>query len=146
MIAKLRANPLVEQFMSTDVQTCSAGDSVQRAAQDMAEHDVGDVVVLADDGTVCGIVTDRDITIRAVAKGWDPATTSLDQICTRTVVSAQPRDEAEHAASRMREHGIRRLPVIEKGQVLGFVSLGDLAVARDPDSALADISGQPPTD
>jgi CBS domain-containing protein len=108
----------------------------------MKQHDIGDVIVL-DDSKVCGVVTDRDIVVRALAEGRDPATVKLGDICSRDLVSLAPTDSVEDAVRLMRERAIRRLPVLDKGRPVGMVSIGDLAVERDGDSVLADISVAP---
>jgi len=100
-------------------------------------------VVVVDNGKVCGIVTDRDIVVRAVAQGHDPATTKLRDIGSHDLTTLAPTDTVEHAVQIMREKAIRRLPVVENGKPVGIVSLGDLALERDPDSALGNISAAP---
>ena len=93
---------------------------------------------------VCGIVTDRDIVVRTVAETQDPTITTLADICSHRLLTVTPTDSVEEAVRLMRTHAIRRLPVVEGGQAVGIVSLGDLAVERDPGSALGKISGAPP--
>jgi CBS domain-containing protein len=109
----------------------------------MREQAIGDVIVL-ENNQVCGIVTDRDIVVRSVAEARDPAATTLADICSHAVRTVAPTDSVEQAVQLMRTHAIRRLPVVEDGRAVGLVSLGDLAVAREPDSALGEISAAPP--
>lgn len=130
----------VRELMTQNLQTCPAGTTLDAAAKTMRDADIGDVLVLADDGTVCGVVTDRDITVRAVAEGHDASTVRLDEICSHDLVSVGPDTAAEDAAKIMRDRAVRRLPVIEEGKAVGIVSIGDLAIERDSESALADIS------
>ncbi len=104
----------------------------------MRDRDTGDVVVVADD-EVRGIVTDRDITVRAVADGRGPDT-PLSDVLGGQVVTVAPDDRVENVVDLMREHAVRRIPVIEGGRLAGVISIGDLAIERDSDSALADIS------
>ncbi|WP_055538371.1 CBS domain-containing protein [Streptomyces neyagawaensis] len=106
-------------------------------------EDVGDVLVTVDEQLV-GVLTDRDITLRAVADGVDPLTVSAQAVCTPNPVVIGPDDALSTAVALMRDHAIRRLPVLADGHPVGMVSLGDLAVAQDPDSALADISRAEP--
>lgn len=127
----------------TDPRTCRADRTVDEAAKIMRDEDIGDVIVLDDSGKACGIVTDRDITIRAVAEGRDPSTVRLSDVCSHEIVTAAPDTHAEEAARIMRERAVRRLLVTDDGEPLGVVSIGDLAIERDPDSALADISAAP---
>lgn len=130
----------VREVMSADPRTCSASSTIVQAAQLMRDNDIGDVIVTQDDGTMCGVITDRDIAVRAVANGQDPNTTRLEEICSRQVVSMSPDQDVDEAVRLMRERAIRRLPVCDDGRPIGIVSIGDLAIERDPQSALADIS------
>jgi CBS domain-containing protein len=129
----------VEEIMTHDPRTVDAGDTVVDAARQMRDGDVGDVIVMQG-GQVSGIVTDRAIVIRAVAEGRDPQSTPVGEVCTSDLRSLAPQQSIDEAVQAMREHDIRRLPVVDGGRPIGIVSLGDLAVERDPDSALADIS------
>jgi CBS domain-containing protein len=133
----------VREVMTPNPTAFPANATVGEAARAMRDLDIGDVVVL-DDGEICGIVTDRDIVIRAVADGREPADVRLGEICSRELTTLAPTDDTGDAALRMRERAVRRLPVVEGGRPIGIVSIGDLAVERDPESALADISAAPP--
>jgi CBS domain-containing protein len=117
--------------------------TVAEAARKMRDADIGDVIVL-DDGQLRGIVTDRDIVIRAIADGRDPATVKLGDICSRDLTTLSPTDTVDDAVRLMRDKAIRRLPVVEQGKPVGIVSLGDLAVSQDPHSALGNISAAAP--
>ncbi|GHE99513.1 oxidoreductase [Streptomyces longispororuber] len=133
----------VRDVMTTGVVAVSPDASLVEAAQLMRAQDIGDVVV-ARDGEVLGVLTDRDITVRAVADGADPLTVSAHAVCTPNPVVVGPDDEVSAAVGLMRDHAVRRLPVVEDGRPVGMVSLGDLAVEQDPASALADISRAEP--
>ena len=114
------------------------------AARAMRDEDIGDVVVTAR-GVVAGLATDRDIVVRAVAEGKDPATTRLSDVITEGVVRVRQDASLDDAAELMREHGVRRLLVTDDADhVAGVISLGDLAAARDPASTLGSISSAPP--
>jgi CBS domain-containing protein len=130
--------------MTTNPVTLSATASVIEAAQKMKERDIGDVIVMKDDKQMCGIVTDRDIVVRAIASGRELGKMKLDEVCSRDVTTVAPTDDIEKAIQLMRDKGVRRLPVVENGRPIGIISLGDLAVERDRRSALGDISAQPP--
>ncbi len=117
--------------------------SLVEAAQLMRAQDIGDVLV-AGDGRLIGVLTDRDITLRAVANGADPLTVSAEAVCTPDPVVVGPDDSVAVAVAVMREHAVRRLPVVEDGHAIGMVSLGDLAISENPDSALAEISRAAP--
>ena len=132
----------IESMMTRNPVCLSADASLVDAAKAMDEHNIGDVLVL-DNGTLCGIVTDRDIAIRAVARGNDPASVRLGEICSRDLVTLNAVAAIEDAMVRMREHAIRRMPVLDRGQPVGIVSLGDLAAERDRGSLLGKISTAP---
>ena len=128
----------IGELMSRDPITCPPDAEIRSAAQLMRDRDTGDVVVVAGD-QVRGIVTDRDITVRAVADGRGPDT-PLSDVLSGQVVTVAPDDRVEKVVDLMREHAIRRIPVVEDGRLAGVISIGDLAIERDSDSALADIS------
>jgi CBS domain-containing protein len=133
----------IRDVMTPDPVTVRATSSLQDAAGAMRDANIGDVIVLQDD-QICGILTDRDIVVRAVAEGREPATTKVADICSQELTTVSPTDEVEEAVRLMREKAIRRLPVVEGGKPVGIVSIGDLAVERDPHSALGRISAAPP--
>ena len=132
----------VREVMTPKPVTLDAGSPVSEAARVMNESDIGDVIVL-DNAKICGVVTDRDIVVRVVAEGKDASSTKLADICSRDLVGISPDDTVDEAVRLMRDRAIRRLPVIENGKPVGIVSIGDLAMERDADSALADISAAP---
>ncbi|HEX7096826.1 MAG TPA: CBS domain-containing protein [Acidimicrobiales bacterium] len=115
------------------------------AARAMRDEDIGDVLVM-DGDRICGLVTDRDLVVRGIALEMDPNQTMLDEICSHELVSVSPDQQIEEAAALMRERAVRRLPVVEEGRAVGMVTIGDLAVERDPSSALADITAAPPNE
>jgi CBS domain-containing protein len=133
----------VADVMANDPIVCPPGTTVQDAARRMRDADVGNVLV-GEGSTVEGIVTDRDIVVRALAEGRDPASTTVGEICSGATVTVAPDDAIDRAVQLMREHAVRRLPVVEGGRAVGVVSIGDLARERDERSALADISEAPP--
>jgi CBS domain-containing protein len=115
------------------------------AARAMRDGDFGTVIVLKGEaGSVCGVVTDRDIVIRVVADGRDPKSVKLADICSSDVTTVSPGQSLDDVAEVMREKAIRRVPVVEKGLLVGVVSLGDIAKEKDEGVALADISSAPP--
>ncbi len=133
----------IEDVMTAHPVICSATSPLTEAAQMMRDHDIGDVLVERD-GKLCGLVTDRDIVVRAVADQKDPAATELGDICSKQLVTLAPTDSVKDAVQLMRDKAIRRVPVIDHGKPVGIVSIGDLAIERDGDSALADISAASP--
>ncbi|WP_329013803.1 CBS domain-containing protein [Micromonospora rifamycinica] len=133
----------VGEFMTTRLVTMDGDDTLTAAAQEMRNSAIGDVVVTNGDDVV-GIVTDRDITVRGVAENRDPDRTRLGEITSRDVITVSQHDDAVAAADLMRTYAVRRLPVIDDGRLVGLVSMGDLAVEREPQSVLADISADEP--
>lgn len=132
----------IEEIMTRDPRTVDVNDSVQDAARIMRDDDIGDVVV-TEGGQVTGIVTDRDIVVRGIADGRD-LSAQVGEVCSTGIETIAPDASVDDAVKTMREHDIRRLPVVKDGQPVGIVSLGDLAVEREPDSTLADISAATP--
>lgn len=133
----------VRDVMTKDVVTCQAGDNLAQAARKMRDEDIGAVLVMKD-SKLCGIVTDRDIAIRAVADGKDPNQVKLSEVCSQEVVIITPDKPVNEAVKMMRDKALRRLPVVDGGKPVGVVSLGDLAVDRDGKSVLASISAAEP--
>ncbi|MFL6124695.1 CBS domain-containing protein [Actinophytocola sp.] len=132
---------LVRDLMTSDPVTLPPDTPVRQAARVMREQDIGDVLVVAD-GRLRGIVTDRDIVTRGVADFDDLSTCSLSDVCSDQLLTASPTDEVDTAIARMREAAVRRIPVVRDGEPVGILSIGDAAVDRDPDSALAEISAE----
>jgi CBS domain-containing protein len=112
-------------------------------ARQMRDEDIGAVLVTEDD-RLRGLVTDRDIVVRLVAEGADPNSRSIGDVCSSELVSISPDEHVDQAVQLMRDHAVRRLPVVAEGHTVGIVSLGDLAVEREPESALGDISAADP--
>lgn len=124
----------ITDIMTKDVETCAPELSIQEVASKMLELDVGSIPI-SDGKRLLGIVTDRDIVIRGVA-----SQVSLDspvsQILTSEMVTGTKDMSIEDAAELMSKHQIRRLPILENDQLLGIVSLGDIAVRdRTDDNA-----------
>jgi CBS domain-containing protein len=115
------------------------------ASRAMRDRDIGDVLVATAGGRMCGMLTDRDIVVRAVADGRDMATTSLGEVCTAGLVTIGPEEDVSTAIDLMRHWAIRRLPVVDpvSDRLVGIISLGDLWAREQGDSALADISRAP---
>ncbi|MFV0132406.1 CBS domain-containing protein [Streptomyces sp. HMX87] len=135
----------IRDVMSPATAAVEPMTTVARAARLMRERDVGDVLV-AYDSDLFGVLTDRDIVLRAVADGRDPDDTPVGSVCTPPpVVTLGPDDTTDRAVELMRRHAVHRIPVVERGGCpVGIVSLGDLAAAGEPGSAPADISTAAP--
>ena len=116
----------IREVMTPNPQCVAPGDSIQHAARIMRDLDTGAVPVV-DNGRPVGIITDRDIVIRAVAEDGQLNRTVGD-IVSGNVIFATPEMSTHEAANLMSEYQVRRLPVVENDRIVGIVSLGDLAV------------------
>jgi CBS domain-containing protein len=125
----------IREVMTPNPRCVSPDDSIQSAAQIMRDEDTG-AVPICDNGRAVGIVTDRDIVIRAIADGQPNR--PVRDIATRDVISVSPDTSTREAAELMSEHQIRRLPVVDGDRLVGIVSLGDLAVKEAKDSRVGD--------
>ena len=121
----------VEDIMTRAVHSVKSGESIAHAARSMAENDVGMLPVI--DGTdLLGIVTDRDIAVRALAAGIDPSA-PIRRIMSENVATCSPEDDVDEALETMANEQVRRLPVCdEQDRVIGVLGLADAAM-RDPD-------------
>jgi CBS domain-containing protein len=134
----------IKQVMTPDPKVLPKTATVKQAAELMRDENIGDVIVVNGHRKLFGIVTDRDIALRVGAEGADPDNVTLEEIATKDVTTLSPDATIDLAVTLMREKAIRRIPVVEDGKPVGIVSLGDLAIEKDPTSALADISAAPP--
>ena len=130
----------VQQIMTPNPTAMQPDQTVAEAAQHMRDEDIGDVLVTNEDGSLCGIVTDRDIVVRTIAAGQDPTKSRIGDLCSTSLLTASPGDSVDSVIRTMREKAIRRVPVVDGNKPVGIVSLGDLAINRDESSVLADIS------
>ena len=127
----------IRDVMTPNPRTLTPSDSIQSAAQIMRDEDTGAVPVV-DNGRTVGMVTDRDIVVRAIADG-SQLSRPVREIVTSAVVTATPEMSTREAALLMSEHQIRRLPVVDdRERLVGIVSLGDLAVKEGKDSRSGD--------
>jgi CBS domain-containing protein len=133
----------IQDVMHANPISMTPTTSVIEAARAMRDADIGSVIVHEHD-RLYGIVTDRDLVVRALAEGVNCAGMILGDICSREPTALAPTDTVEEAVRLMRDKAIRRLPVVEDRTPVGIVSLGDLAVEQDPDSVLGNISAAPP--
>lgn len=138
----MAAQPVYE-VMTPRVVSLSQNATVTEAAQRMRDADIGNVL-LVDDGQLTGMLTDRDLVVRVLANQLDPGLTRAGEVCTSGLVSVEASTSTDEAVTIMRRSAVRRLPVVEHGQPIGVVSIGDLAVNQDPKSALASISAAEP--
>jgi len=116
-------------IMSTDIQTIGEIDSVAEAARLMADLDVGALPICGEDGRVKGMVTDRDIVVKCIARGGDPSQTTAGSLSTVRAVTVSAGDDIRDALNLMQRHQVRRLPVIDGQDLVGIISQGDIALA-----------------
>lgn len=132
----------IKELMSSNVRTISSDATIKEAADIMNTIDVGSIPVL-ENNRVVGIVTDRDIVLRSVAKGQDPSQ-KISSVMTKDPKVISSDTEVHEAADIMAKRQIRRLPVVDNGNLVGIVAIGDLAVEGkyedEAGEALHDIS------
>ncbi|WP_210571293.1 CBS domain-containing protein [Streptomyces sp. GESEQ-4] len=133
----------VRDIMTSTPVTVEPLTSVTAVARLMRDQDIGDVLV-TEEGRLRGIVSDRDLVVRALAEGEDPEHTTVAQVCSADVFSVGPDDDVDRVAELMREHAVRRIPVVADEHPVGIVTLGDLAVERAPETPLGNISASKP--
>ena len=132
----------VRDVMTAEPIVLQQDQTIADAAQAMRDTAVGAVLVV-DGDRLCGLVTDRDIVVRAVAESAPPSA-PVGPLGSPALLAVAADDDADDAARVMQAPAVRRLPVMEDGRIVGIVSIGDLAVSRGEDSALADISAAEP--
>ena len=130
----------ISEVMTSDVQTIGPEESAQAAARFMLNNDAGSIPV-TDGDRLIGMITDRDIAVRGVAKGYGPDT-PVRELMTDDIICARATDSVEDVASKMSEAQVRRLPVIDEDERLcGIVSLGDLSRESDNETAAQALEG-----
>ena len=139
---------VARDIMTSDATYCSADSTAADAARKMADTNVGAIPVCDTSGRLCGVVTDRDLAVKIVATGQDPDTVRLsDLVDGGEVVTIGADDSVEEAIRTMKDHALRRLPVIDGAALVGMVSQADIARAM-PDTTIGDlvdaISSAPP--
>ena len=134
----------IREIMTKNPLTLSGDKTIQEAARAMRDRDIGTVLVIDGQQRLQGIVTDRDIVVRGIAEGKEPTRTPLHEVCSSALTHLTPEDTVDNAIKLMAKKGIRRIPVVDGERPVGVISLGDLAIARDRESALGSISSAPP--
>lgn len=133
----------VRDVMSTNVESCSNQDTLSAVASKMQALNIGSLPVV-ENNQIVGMVTDRDMVVRGLTNG-NPGD-SINNVMSNNVVTVAPTASLEEAGQLMSQHQIRRLPVVENGNLVGMVSLGDLAVREQANEnaghALTQISKQ----
>jgi CBS domain-containing protein len=139
---------LVRHVMAVEPKTARPDMNAFDAAALMQSYDVG-VIPIVDDGGFVGLVTDRDLVLRVLAARKEPHETRLGDIVTKDPVTVTPDESVADARRLMAEHRVRRLPVCKAGELVGIVSIGDVAVAHPTPRALGaaqkDLSESPAT-
>lgn len=134
----------VREIMTSEgLATATLDTTLAEIAERMRDENVGAIPVVDEDEKLAGIITDRDIVVRAIAEGEDPNECTAEEILSEKLHTIDPNAELEEAADLMARHQIRRLPVVEDEVVIGMISLGDLAVKSEEDEAsdvLEDVS------
>ena len=126
----------IRDVMTSNPRTVSPNDTIQNAARIMRDEDTGAVPVV-ENGRPVGMVTDRDIVVRAVANG--ELNGPVRDVVSGNVVTARPDMSTKEAAQLMSEYQVRRLPVVENDCLVGIVSIGDLAVKEADDKRMGDV-------
>jgi CBS domain-containing protein len=134
---------LVSEVMTADPMSVSPDTPAAEIARMMRQEHIGEVMV-AENDRLRGMVTDRDLVVRLLAEARDPQSTAIQEVCSGDLVTCSPDSSIGEAVRAMREHAVRRLPVVQDDRLVGVVSIGDLAIEQDPNSALSDISAAEP--
>jgi CBS domain-containing protein len=133
----------VRDVMTRNPVALPSDASVQEAAKAMSDMRIGSVVVM-EGNTPTGIVTDRDITVRAVATGSDPSKTRLKDIATDGIAAVRPEQSVDDAAQVMKSNDVKRVLVISDSKLEGIVSLGDLTREGHGGDVHSDLSRSEP--
>jgi len=121
----------VRDLMTTSPRTVTADTSLVEAAKAMRDEDAG-IVPIVDGDSLHGVVTDRDIVVRAIAEGKDPTSTKVRDVASKDVATIDPQQNLDEALRLMAQHQVRRLPVVEEdGRLVGIVAQADIARAGD---------------
>jgi CBS domain-containing protein len=141
---------LVRHAMTEAPKQLPSSMTADNAAGIMANYDVGAVPVVDEDGSLVGLVTDRDLVVRVLANRMDPHAVRLADVATKHTVTATPDMSVSDARALMAEHRVRRLPVMKGEELVGIISLGDVAMAsssaRAVGEALEEVSDSPETE
>ncbi|RFS86546.1 CBS domain-containing protein [Actinomadura spongiicola] len=133
----------VREIMTGSPTSVSPELDIVTVARAMRDEGIGTVLVAEGDDLI-GLVTDRDLVVRGLAAGGDPTRATVGGLASTATATVGPDDSLDKAVRLMRERSVRRLPVVENGRPVGIVSIGDLAMEKDAESALADISAARP--
>jgi CBS domain-containing protein len=127
------AKSTVREAMTASPRSIESGETVVAAAQIMASQDVGSLPVV-ENGKLVGMVTDRDLVLHVLAKGLDPTKVSVAEVGSESPVVASPGESLDAALQRMAQEQVRRLPVVDDGELVGILAQADVARTAQPSS------------
>lgn len=130
--------PTARQIMTPDATCVTEHDTLADAARKMRDYDVGALPICGDDQRLTGMITDRDIVVKCIARGGDPASTTVGTLAEGKPVTIGADDSVEAALQTMIDHKVRRLPVIDGHELIGVVSQADLAM-NVPEELVGDL-------
>jgi len=119
--------PTARDIMTGSAECASINDTLTDAARKMRDLNVGALPICGDDNRLAGVITDRDIVLKSVADGNDPSSVNVSELAGGKPVTIGADDDVDEVLRTMREHGVRRLPVIDDHDLVGIVSLADVA-------------------
>lgn len=140
----------IEQIMTPDPACCTPDTTIREVAQMMLEHDCGEIPIVEDRETrrVIGVITDRDIAVRAVAAGMDTGSTTAADIMSKNVVTVRENADVQEVCDKMEQNQIRRVPVVDaQGRLCGIVAQADIALQmneQDAGNVVKDVSRRSP--
>ncbi len=139
MVDMVKSRIKCADIMSTNVSTAPQDATLKEVANLLQTKDIGVVPIVEDDGKLCGLVTDRDIVVRAVAKGFDVNKTQVVEIMTTDLFCANPDDFAFKAIRIMGDQKVRRVPIVDsEDKLLGIVSMADVALEMEDEREIAE--------
>ena len=118
---------LVKDIMSKNLITVNRDDTIKKAAELMRQYDIGIIPVLDNNGSLKGVITDRDIVTRSVSKGDDVDRTCVCECMSKSTICANPEQQVSDAAKTMAAQQVKRVPVVENGCLCGILSIGDIS-------------------
>ena len=130
--------PTAREIMTTDVTCVGEKESLADAARKMADLGVGSLPICGEDNRLKGMLTDRDIVVKCIAEGGDPASMKVSELAEGKPVTIGADDDAQEILRTMSQHKVRRLPVIDGHQLVGIVAVADVARAL-PDRPVGDL-------
>lgn len=115
------------ELMSSPVETLDDTLTLRQAAEKLAGSNVGSMPVIGSDGKPCGMLTDRDLVVKGLAKGLDVDSATVEECCSHELVTVSVDDDAAAVAKALASHQLRRVPVVDGDQIVGIISQADVA-------------------